>query len=204
MSVSPHNGGTVDIDGKSYTTYPVNRTFGSDKSVILEAVPAEGYMFSGWSGNHTDMGNPAEIITANSENITAYFSRIMNLDIGINGRGSTDPSTGRHSYAEGEIITIVATPNFGWRFDSWTGDVSDSKSSATNVNMVNSKDVTANFVTVIPVWLLTLIVIVAAALIGAAGYYFIHRKSMATKPEPVVTDRPKAHKSRKRRKNKRG
>ena len=40
-----------------------------------------------------------------------------NLDIKINGGGSTNPSAGSYSYAEDEIVTIVATPDSGWRFD---------------------------------------------------------------------------------------
>lgn len=130
MSVSPASGGTVEIDGKSYTTYPATLTFSSAKSVVLVAVPAIGYTFKGWSGNIYTTANPSEI------------------------------------------------------------------------TMTGTKNITANFVKIIPVWLLTLIVIVAVALIGTAGYYVIHKKSMATKRKHVI-NRHKAHKSRKRHKNKR-
>ena len=176
MAVSPASGGTVEMDGKSYTTYPTDLTFDSGKSVVVVAVPAIGYTFNGWSGDLTDTTNPAEIVMTCPKNITANFSRIMyNLSININGSGSTDPPVGSHSYAEGEVITIIATPDSGWRFDSWNGDVANPESSTIKVNVNTSKSISANFVKAFPIWLIALIVIVALALIGLAGFYVMHR-----------------------------
>jgi uncharacterized repeat protein (TIGR02543 family) len=204
VEVSPVGSGTVEIDGKSPATFPANITFDSGKSVPVIAVPASGYVFNGWSGDLTGAVNPTEISMTCTKNITANFSRVMhNLSININGGGSTDPPVGSHSYAEGEVITLVATPDRGWRFDSWTGDVANPASSTTQVNVNTSKSVSVNYVKAFPIWLLTIIIIVALALIGLAGYYVIRRHYRVI-PKPLLTNtRSTRSSTRERRKNKR-
>ncbi len=50
-----------------------------------------------------------------------------------------------HTYAEGTVVNISATPNPGYVFDHWTGDVADPNSASTTVTMDADKTVTANF-----------------------------------------------------------
>ncbi|MFC1968574.1 InlB B-repeat-containing protein [Chloroflexota bacterium] len=268
MEVSPVGSGTVKIDDDFPEAYPADLTVDSGKSVAVVAVPASGYIFSGWSGDLTGTVNPAEIsmtcakkITASfsrtsqpvtlvvqgsgsarlavgddastgeatlvatpdsgwrfngwigdvanpkssttqinldaPRTITANFSRVMhNLDINISGRGSASPSVGSHSYAEGETITIVATPDSGWRFDSWTGDVTYIESATVTVPINASKSVTVNFTRVFPIWLLTLVIIVA--LIGLALYYAIHRGYLVIQRRPAIAS-PKNRRGNRRR-----
>lgn len=205
MSVSPEDGGTVEIDGQSYATFPADVTFDSGKTVALEAIPSIGFTFTGWSGDLADAANPAEVTMTCPRNITANFSPIMhNLDIRTNGSGSTSPSAGSYSYAYGENVTVTATPEAGWRFDRWTGDVSDARSPATEVNIDASKNITANFVRASPAWLLPLLIVAALALVGiAVWYYLTHRKPPAAAKKTVTTRRKADKKTKKRRKKKR-
>ncbi len=60
------------------------------------------------------------------------------------GGGITSPTAGIHTYPEGTVVDISATPNVGYVFSSWTGDVSGSVN-PTTVSMNANKSVTANF-----------------------------------------------------------
>jgi uncharacterized repeat protein (TIGR02543 family) len=62
------------------------------------------------------------------------------------GGGTTDPSVGVHVYSEDEVVDITATPNAGYEFDHWTGDVADPNAASTTVTMDGDKTVTAHFV----------------------------------------------------------
>ncbi|MFC1846927.1 fibronectin type III domain-containing protein [Chloroflexota bacterium] len=81
--------------------------------------------------------------------ITANFIEeeavVYTLTIAVNGSGSTTPAAGGHQYEEGAIVTISATPDEGWQFDSWSGDVANPNSTSTSVTIDGDKTVTANF-----------------------------------------------------------
>jgi len=62
--------------------------------------------------------------------------------------GTTSPAVGAYpGYTAGTSvdITATATPNTGWYFVDWTGDVANSGSATTTVTMNANKTVTANF-----------------------------------------------------------
>jgi uncharacterized repeat protein (TIGR02543 family) len=67
------------------------------------------------------------------------------LTITVNGSGFAAPAMGEHEYSADEAVTITATPDSGWQFDGWDGDVANSNSATTTVTMDASKTVTANF-----------------------------------------------------------
>ena len=70
-----------------------------------------------------------------------------NLTMGVSPSdgGTTTPAVGVHAYPEGTPVDITATPNPGYEFDSWTGEVADPNSASTTVTMGADKTVTANF-----------------------------------------------------------
>jgi len=49
-------------------------------------------------------------------------------------------------YGSGSLVPLVATPNAGYVFSSWTGPVANASSASTTVNMTGPVSVTANFV----------------------------------------------------------
>ena len=59
--------------------------------------------------------------------------------------GTTEPAIGNHSYTEGTVVNIIATPNQGYGFVNWTGDVADPNAATTTVTMNGDQTVTANF-----------------------------------------------------------
>jgi len=59
--------------------------------------------------------------------------------------GSTTPTEGVHTYAEGTVVAVSATANPGFSFTGWSGPVADPSLAATTVTMDADKTVTANF-----------------------------------------------------------
>jgi hypothetical protein len=52
---------------------------------------------------------------------------------------------GSHSYSEGAVVPVLATPNSGYRFVSWSGPVASPNASATTVTVSGDTTLTANF-----------------------------------------------------------
>jgi PKD repeat protein len=63
----------------------------------------------------------------------------------VSGNGTTTPAAGPHSYVNGAVVPITATPDLYWNFVDWTGDVANASSPSTNVTVDANKTVTANF-----------------------------------------------------------
>jgi hypothetical protein len=80
VDISPANGGTVErttkeLDADAPCSYPDTVSVDLGDDIIIEAVAASGYHFTGWSGEPTidEHYNPLEIIFVNSISITANF-----------------------------------------------------------------------------------------------------------------------------------
>ena len=153
MDVSPVNGGTIEVDQTPATSYPYVIELNNGQEVSLNAVPNHGYEFTGWNGSLTGNDNPATIIIDCNKRITARFSqRTYTLTININGNGYTTPAAGNHNHPIDTNAIISATPEEGWQFDGWTGDVMEPESSITILTVDASKTVTANFSEIKPNW----------------------------------------------------
>ena len=64
------------------------------------------------------------------------------------GGNVTDPGEGTFPYDEGEDVNLVATPDSGYRFVEWTGDVddiADDEDATTTITMNDDCTITANF-----------------------------------------------------------
>jgi len=146
VDVTPHAGGIVEINGSPQSSCPVSRNFIKDTVIELEAQPVAGYEFIGWSGDLSGSENPVTIEMDSEKLVTAIFSNITHpLIIQVRGHGSTDPATGAYTYNEGTEVTITATPDSGWRFDGWSGEVAYPELAATTVVINTDKTITANF-----------------------------------------------------------
>jgi hypothetical protein len=66
------------------------------------------------------------------------------LNISANYRGTTDPSPGSYRYDIGEVVTVTAIANSGYKFSEWSGDVTG-KDNPVTITMDSDKSVTANF-----------------------------------------------------------
>ncbi len=111
---APVAGGTVGGGG----------SFVSGSSVTVTATPNAGYFFVNWtdaSGQVSANASYTFPVTANKA-LTANFSIIgttlRNVTTSSNpvAGGST---TGGGAYADGSSVTVVATPNVGYKFNKW-------------------------------------------------------------------------------------
>lgn len=99
--------------------------------VRLTAVPADGWMFTGWIINYDPqlpVLQPEEAeyeleVTTNIE-VTACFYEESNvsyqLTISKEGEGTVIPAEGAHVLEEGTTVNLAAVPANGWMFTGWT------------------------------------------------------------------------------------
>ncbi|WP_298767444.1 T9SS type A sorting domain-containing protein [uncultured Polaribacter sp.] len=125
---------------------PVNGTYDDGTVVTLTATPDAGYKFVGWSGDATGTTNPLNITMDANKSVTALFSRIQRtLTItATNGSVSTNPSPVNGTYDDGTVVTLTATPDAGYQFDGWSGDVTGT-TNPLDITMDADKSVTALF-----------------------------------------------------------
>jgi len=79
---------------------------------------------------------------------TATLTVVEAFDLTINivGEGSTDPMVGTHTFDEGEVVSVKATPAEGWEFVNWTGDVpEDEEGREINVTIEEDIEITVHF-----------------------------------------------------------
>ncbi len=146
MDVSPSGGGAVELNQTALSSYPFSTTFDNGESVQFKAVPAPGYQFDSWSGDLSGNINPSTVVVDCTKGVTANFSRVARtLTIGVSGNGSTTPEAGSHSYSDGVVVVITATPDSVWQFVGWSGDVTEPSLPTITVVMDADKAFIASF-----------------------------------------------------------
>ena len=143
-----------DPDNGSITASPssADNTYAHGTEVTLTAEPDIYYVFDSWTGDVTDAHSATTtIIMDDDQTVTASFSQCFyTLTMAVNDEQMGDitlPATGigDSEKACGSDVTITATPEVGYFFTGWTGDVEDSSAATTTVTMDGDKTVTANF-----------------------------------------------------------
>ncbi len=138
---------TISINGEGATQPSAgNHTYEEMTNVTVEAIPAEGWEFTNWTGDETGTDTTINVTMDSNKDITAVFEETEEYDLIINveGAGTTEPSEGTHSYEDGEEVTVTATPEEGWQFVEWTGDHTAEDEEIT-VTMDEGKEITAHF-----------------------------------------------------------
>lgn len=126
---------------------PGSGVYAEATTVTLTATPDAGYLFSGWSGDASGSSLTTSVVMNTDKSVTATFvpetsSDQYTLTISIVGNGSVSPSGG--IYDAGTIVSLIATPDVGYEFSEWSGDISGTNLS-TNVTMDSNKSITATF-----------------------------------------------------------
>ena len=127
LSVSSTSGGSVTTPGEGIRTYDAGTV------VSLLASPASGYRFISWTGDVgtiASTGAASTSITMNGNySISANFEQIPPGPFGLTlsstaGGSVTTPGEGSFTCDAGSVVNLVATPEGGYGFVAWTGDVS--------------------------------------------------------------------------------
>jgi uncharacterized repeat protein (TIGR02543 family) len=150
LTTNSTEGGLVIEPGEGVFTY--------DEGTVVDLVapPDEGYRFVEWTGGVgtiADAYDASTTITMKGDYaITANFVAIYDLTISSTEGGSvTEPGEGVSTYDEGTVVDVVATPDVGYRFVNWTGDVgtiADVYAASTTIAMNGDYAITANFVAI--------------------------------------------------------
>jgi hypothetical protein len=145
--------------GGGGTTPGGDLTFTYDEGTVVNivATPDPGYRFIEWTG---DVDTIADVYAAETTitmdddySITANFEQIppvqFTLTISSTAGGSvTTPGEGTFPRDEGTEVDLVATPDSGYDFVNWTGDVStvaNVNSASTTITINGDCSITANF-----------------------------------------------------------
>jgi|GEM_PF-3383881 len=138
-SADPPGGGTVSPSGE--------RWYNRGDSVDVTATPNSGYSFTGWSGSVSETTNPLRITMDGVKIVTANFSQsqhTLTVNVSPSNSGSVSKSPNQSTYAYGAQVILTATPNSGYTFNNWTGDLTGTTNPVT-VIMNGNKSTTANF-----------------------------------------------------------
>jgi regulation of enolase protein 1 (concanavalin A-like superfamily) len=117
VTTSVSGNGTITID-------PDQANYEENAAVTVAAIPDAGWRFTGWSGDLSGTTNPATFVVDRNKNITATFIEDLPLSLSANtvGNGTATTTPDQTTYSYGEAVTITATADSGWRFESWQSD----------------------------------------------------------------------------------
>ena len=118
---------------------------------------AQNQRYEGTYHDFTVMGTYTVTVYAMNENLIISFPKTVKIEQVVSNQctlavtispsgaaGSVSKNPNKTSYANGEMVTLTATPNAGYSFCNWTGDAAGSTNPIT-LTMNGNKTVTANF-----------------------------------------------------------
>ena len=153
---------TVHSTAGGSVTNPGEGTFTYDEGTVvnLVATPGAGYRFVNWTGDVDTIANVNArntTITMNGDySIRANFAAgAVRYDLTITstaGGNVTAPGEGAFTYDAGAVVSLVATPDSGYQFVNWTGDVDAiaDVEDPTTITMNGNYSIRANFEEVAP------------------------------------------------------
>jgi uncharacterized repeat protein (TIGR02543 family) len=143
ISINPSDSGSVSKN-------PDHLTYGNGDQVQLTATGKPGYTFSNWTGgapNPPNSTNPIQVTVTGNTSVTANFTQdqyTLTVSVSPSGAGSVTWNPNQPTYVYGDVVTLTATENPGYRFGSWSGAASGTTNPIT-ITMDGIKTVRANF-----------------------------------------------------------
>ena len=113
-TANPAEGGTVTVNGGE-----TSATVTEGSEATLTATVNEGWRFAVWMENGQLVSNETTYtITANgNRTLTAEFEKVYNVTVNSTAGGTA--TADKTTAAEGETVTLTATPNSGYHFAGW-------------------------------------------------------------------------------------
>ncbi len=127
------------------TKAPDQLTYHYGDEVTLTATPDAGWTLDHWEDDLSGTDNPATITMDGNKTVTAVFTEIeYTLTVNLTGNGAVTKAPDQPTYHYGDEVTLTATPDAGWTFDCWEGNLTGTDNPAT-ITMDGNKTVTAVF-----------------------------------------------------------
>jgi outer membrane protein assembly factor BamB len=133
-----------------------------DKLYAINLDGSQKWSFStgGWVYSSPAIGADGTIYVGSYDNKLYAITGRYDLIISSTAGGSvTTPGEGTFPYGQGTVVNLVADPDEGCRFVSWTGDIAtiaDVDVASTNITMNDDYSITANFEQIPPQFDLTM------------------------------------------------
>ena len=139
LTIVPPSNGTIEVD-------PVRPLYAPGEQVTLTAVPSFGYIFSAWGNDASGTTNPLVLTMDAPKTVSAVFevAPIYTVNVTSAGDGSVSVDPPGTQFTAGTQITLTATPDEGFYFSGWTGDLT----SANNPHVLTvdgNKNIVAHF-----------------------------------------------------------
>jgi len=137
----PQNGGSINLNSSSYNEGEILK---------LEAIPSENYSFDFWSGDLNSNQSLADLNVDSNKTVIANFSKKrFEVNITIEGQGKVSKrlikSGSKNNYSYGSVVEILASPDNGWSFVEWQGDIENNTTNPVHINIDSEKNITAIF-----------------------------------------------------------
>lgn len=139
------------------------------------ASPESGWQISGWIGTDDDSSTASTnslTMPAGVHSVSVTYAEItydLTVAVDPGGGGTTTPSAGVHTYAQGAVVDITASASSGYAFDYWSGACAGS--GACQVTMDADRSVTAHFTDVTHDLTITVDPAGGGTTVPAAGVY---------------------------------
>jgi hypothetical protein len=142
----------IGINGNGNTTpAPGIYTIEENSQLEIQAIPATDWEFTGWTGDINSPEQIINIIVNSNMNIQANFVEVtppppnqVQLILQTTIGGTTTPPPGNYAFDEATQVTLIAQPESGWKFISWSGTFIGTNNPLTII-MDEDANITANF-----------------------------------------------------------
>ena len=151
------------------TVSPGNGTYVQGTNVSLEAIGADGWSFSEWSGDTSGTENTTITMDGNKVVTATFTQNEYSLTMLVAGEGAVSPGNG--TYLSGSSVPLEAIASDGGSFSEWSGDATGTTN--TTIVMNSNKVVTATFTNnVIPEFPSTILLLIFLIAISAIVILF--------------------------------
>jgi len=189
---------TTSVTGSHGTLTPSSDYYVSGLVVDLTATPDSGYRVKKWTGADNDLltTNANTVTMSSDRTVTVEFEAIPPVQYQLStsvpgGHGTLSPLSGKKD--SGDVVTLTAVPDTGYKVKKWTGTDDDTSISTTNtVTMTADKIVTVEYEVGITQYQLTTSVTGGHGVISPASQKYDSGTIVAVKATPDSGYRVKA------------